>query len=915
MRLHVSWLVALGFVLASCGVDAPTTGDDIGQLQSALSFASFDSEYFAPRCPGREVCSTDLLVKYRGYYEQNGGPNTLHGSCTDASGAGTSNDLYIDSLSIEAVDGSSFLEKGETVRARAIAWVPTWAAGTARIALYYTSNVASPTWTLLTEVTATSGGLVVVTANRVLSTGGLHAIRARVRYGGSSGACGTGSLDDDHDDLVFESDLGDVDPPSVTISSPTAGQSVGGSWVLLEAQNSDLSGVTRVEFYVGSTLVATDSTPYPVASVGWDATAWAPGTYVLTAKAWDGAGNMGTSAPVSFQIAPDTTPPTIAITSPANGATVSSKVTFQVSGSDDRGSFNYELLIDGVPSGNWWDSAAAPNGQYEVIARAADEAGNVGTSAPIMLTVSNDPTTASWDATFGAPRCAADGALCHSGTLLEGRGGNEFHAPNSLGGCADESAGVYHVRPSIDAVRISAVDSGPLTVGRPARAEVTVWAESDYWNDVLDLYSADDASAPSWRYLGRVVPTTAGAQTLSLTFTLPEGSDQALRARFRRNGTERACGVDSFVDHDDLVFSVAGGAPDGVPPSVAVSSPADGTIVSGMVTIEAAATDDVHLERVEFLRNGVVFATDSSAPYAAIWDTSMAAAGSHTLTARAIDGAGNVATHAVSVAIVDTTPPTVSLTSPTPGATITGTPTLLATASDDRAVNRVEFFVGTTLIGSDATAPYSVLWNSSTVSNGSQALRATAYDAAGNSTESAAVIVFVSNSAVAWDPTLRVPKCGSVQNRCDSGTLLTGRANLGPEVNAPNTLQDTCADGTSGTFHVDESSDGITVSTLDGTPMAPGKQVRVEVRVWAYSGYTSDRLDIFYTANANSPAWTLLTTLTPTRAGANTLSATYTLPSGTLQAVRASFRYGGSATACPSGGYNDRDDLAFAVGP
>jgi bacterial leucyl aminopeptidase len=46
-----------------------------------------------------------------------------------------------------------------------------------------------------------------------------------------------------------------------------------------------------------------------------------------------------------------------------------------------------------------------------------------------------------------------------------------------------------------------------------------------------------------------------------------------------------------------------------------------------------------------------------------------------------------------------------------------------------------------------------------------------------------------------------------------------------------------------------------------------------------------------------------------------TLSATYTLPTGTLQAVRARFRYNGSDAACGTGAYDDHDDLIFAVNP
>ena len=87
-------------------------------------------------------------------------------------------------------------------------------------------------------------------------------------------------------------------------------------------------------------------------------------------------------------------------------------------------------------------------------------------------------------------------------------------------------------------------------------------------------------------------------------------------------------------------------------------------------------------------------------------------------------------------------------------------------------------------------------------------------------------------------------------------------------------------------------------------------------RVWP-SGPTSDHLDLYYAANANSPVWTFITTINPTasQGGAQTFSATYTLPTGTLQAVRARFRYTGSAASCGAGAYDDHDDLIFAVSP
>jgi hypothetical protein len=105
------------------------------------------------------------------------------------------------------------------------------------------------------------------------------------------------------------------------------------------------------------------------------------------------------------------------------------------------------------------------------------------------------------------------------------------------------------------------------------------------------------------------------------------------------------------------------------------------------------------------------------------------------------------------------------------------------------------------------------------------------------------------------------------------------------------------------------------VQTTDGSNMAPGKTIKVSATVWAYSGFTSDHLDLYYAANASSPSWVLIGTITPTAAGAQVLSANYTLPSGgSNQAVRAQFRYLGSASSCTTGSYNDHDDLVFAVG-
>jgi subtilisin family serine protease len=94
-------------------------------------------------------------------------------------------------------------------------------------------------------------------------------------------------------------------------------------------------------------------------------------------------------------------------------------------------------------------------------------------------------------------------------------------------------------------------------------------------------------------------------------------------------------------------------------------------------------------------------------------------------------------------------PPTVSITSPTEGATLSGTATLTASASDDVGVAQVAFYHGSTLIGTDTSSSggWSVSWNTTAVADGAYALTARATDTAGQTTTSAPVSVTVANSS------------------------------------------------------------------------------------------------------------------------------------------------------------------------
>ncbi|MFM9880060.1 MAG: CehA/McbA family metallohydrolase [Burkholderiaceae bacterium] len=90
----------------------------------------------------------------------------------------------------------------------------------------------------------------------------------------------------------------------------------------------------------------------------------------------------------------------------------------------------------------------------------------------------------------------------------------------------------------------------------------------------------------------------------------------------------------------------------------------------------------------------------------------------------------------------DTTPPSASATESGGFGNIT----LSATASDNIGVTRVDFLIDNVVKGSDTTAPYSVTFDSTQLTNGNHTLVARAYDAAGNSGASSAVNFSINNA-------------------------------------------------------------------------------------------------------------------------------------------------------------------------
>lgn len=268
-------------------------------------------------------------------------------------------------------------------------------------------------------------------------------------------------------------------------------------------------------------------------------------------------------------------------------------------------------------------------------------------------------------------------------------------------------------------------------------------------------------------------PIAAGAAALVLS-RRPDYSPAQVESVLKATATDLGTpGTDVYYGTGRLNAAAAllqaatTGAGDAVPPSVAIASPTGGT-VTGTATVSVSATDDVGVTRVELRVNGQVVATDSASPYQFSWNSASTADGSVQLTAAAFDASGNVALSAPIALTVsntttgDITPPQVSISSLSGDpASVSGTISAAVQATDNVGVTRVDLRVNGSTVASGNVAPYQFSWNSTTVPDGKASLTAVAYDAAGNSTTSAALGVTVANDSSAPAVAITTPANGA----------------------------------------------------------------------------------------------------------------------------------------------------------
>jgi kumamolisin len=476
-----------------------------------------------------------------------------------------------------------------------------------------------------------------------------------------------------------------------------------------------------------------------------------------------------------------------------------------------------------------------------------------------------------------------------------------------------------------------------------------------YVNGIWLNFGGTSASAPLWAGFTALVNqqrVTAGMSLLGFANpTLYQLAESSQYDNLYRDTTSGNNGTYSAVPgYDDVTgWGSYLGAPllyalSGATSATSIFSPAVGQYLVGPVAISGSAFDpDFANYRVEYGEGanptvfhliGSVHNTPVTFGVLETWNTAALPTDVYTLRLTVTYASSQTKTATTAPIYVDNTPPAApaqtTLAAPSPVSL-----TLSWTASTD-PIGVAGYFLDLST-SAQFTSYVSGYWNfdaknvtsltiNSVTPSTTYYARVRAYDGLGNISQYGPVAQVTTPTPVVpppvpgqavYDPVLMTPACHLTGNTCDSASLLIGRANLaggGAEPNQPNTLFNSCADGTSGTFHASESNDHLTVSTPNGQPFAPGATVRVDATVWANVNFGSDWLDLYYAPNAYSPAWTLMGTLKARAAGSQVLSMQYTLPAGSLQAVRAVFRNGGRPSACTTGIYDDHDDLAFAVG-
>jgi large repetitive protein len=551
--------------------------------------------------------------------------------------------------------------------------------------------------------------------------------------------------------------------PTGSITAPSASSNVTGSAVTVSSDSADGgSGVASAEFQIadngGSNWVdiGTDNSAVGGWSVTWDTTTGvAEGLHDLRVITADNAGNQTTSTPVTVRV--DNTAPTGSITAPAASANVHGTIAVS-SDSSDSGSgvasaqFQYkdhaggswtDIATDSSPAGGWsvnWNTASVPEGLYDLHVVTTDKVGLFTTSAAVTnVLVDNTSPANSISLSSVSPSGAAY------------KVGNTVYYMGTGGG----SGGSFQLTDTI---------TDPLS--GPASAS----------------FGAMAGNSAGWSHTSQFVSSPPGGPFTSTNgFSWSEGASSS--------PTEDVVGADTAGNTATTTLTFTD---DSTPPTGEITSPSDGAYLSGTINISSSTADaGSGVASAQFFyklhsdSTWTPLATDTTAPYQTPWNTTGVPDGSYDLMVESTDKVGNVYDSAVVTVAVDNSVPTGEVTSPASGAAVAGiVPVSSNSADSGSSASSASFEYKLhsdslwTPIDTDITAPFSVDWDTSGLSDGSYDLHVITLDGASNSYTSNTVTVLVDNTAPTGE--LTAPSGGDILH--GTATVSSSSADAGSGV-------------------------------------------------------------------------------------------------------------------------------------
>ena len=433
----------------------------------------------------------------------------------------------------------------------------------------------------------------------------------------------------------------------------------------------------------------------------------------------------------------DTVAPTSTITAPSPGASVSTGSTVTISGtaSDGGGGVvaGVEVTFDG--GATWhpatgttsWSYAWRPTraGTATIRSRAVDDSGRLETpSAGFSITVTGGPAFISKSTVQQATSLAAPPGIV-AGDLLLASLQVGTH-PVTVSGPSGWTLALDTVVNSAFHAQVwykvaTASEPGPYTWTVPAGTYVDI-AVLDYANvsrtAPIDAAAGRDGGVTKTPTTPSVTTSGPGDMLVAIfqgadngSWTAGSGMTQrynydsttaqdAIQAAAGASGTKTATNSTQTSQAAQLV-ALEPLPTDTQPPTVSVTAPAAGATVGGnAVSLSASASDNVGVASVQFSVDGAtVGGAITSPPYTTTWNSTAAADGTHSVTARAVDAAGNATTSSPVAVTVSNIPPAISGVA---ASSITATGATIGWTTDQTSTSQVEYGTSTSYGSSTA---------------------------------------------------------------------------------------------------------------------------------------------------------------------------------------------------------------------